>query len=1463
MQLVFNVKQESSLNITISKEYDAMENEGIILFYSKLKKEPHSSPLTVCLIPNNTYIISTSFSDVSSNDTAPLLSLYYHSHLIEKLIIPISNYSNSYSSSLVHIPSILPLYSKLSNFQCTTFTLYFSFSEHRKPTSYSILQYPSFNLLFNDTIPVNQLNYEFTYCLISDDYILYILSDIGETWENSYITITLENGINILRESLERGQIEDFIPFYLNPFIQKGEQIWSYWNTITDPPPGWNTNGFDDTLWPKSFSTQFPSPEGSVQYYRTSITLSSSVYSSILALDLIFYIYSGIIVYLNNIEIFRFNMNVNDNHCYTYINNKNKNIYMEDINEYFDNTLSDSSSISSSSICVTKEYQYTHIVRTTIDLHNRNLWKQIESSTNLISVELHKYQSLPKYNDFDIIINPMGSTTKPTFLPIYTITSSSQPVLTTTLTSLLSTSLNTTYITSSSCVGLTIYLSSTQGQQYIVTQYTIILGHLNYIYPTSWTLEVFDSIHNNWKTIHSIYSYSIVEDQQSITFSFPNDLASDQYRIIFYKCESKQMLYDDNNNNNSNISDNNSNISNNNNNISNNNKNISDNNNNDDNNNIQATTLYTELTSIQFYYTYIPKDCEGIDDFSSSTNNNLSYKSCPFGYIGSYSRLCIGNHLEDTIKTNCILSPPYDLSIPNTYSTKTYMWISIPITIQGLYMNITITPSLPSTLTFSLEQQLLYGYIKDYSFTKYIFTFSNPAGMIQSTLSLVATELNCRADGIWPESHVNSTIQTSCTDDSFEGYIQRTCFLDDTNQSKWSSIISYCMPKKPSIAYSTSIYTFYLHVSISPLYPIFSHGLMATFFVTPSLPEGLSLNTTTGVISGIPNNLMASTPYLVHIKNAGGTDSILLRLQIVKAICNKEGEWVATIVGEIATAPCLESNQQGNRIRFCQDTNPPQWSSITDTCKPYTPVLLYPTYGIEGILKSPLKPLVPSFLSTSILPPQIKPELPAGITINNTYCIFGTPSVSLPLTTFYITIRLNDITTTIPITIVIKKNMCAADSPWNSISTGETQTIPCSNSELYTGYQSRDCLESPTPHWGNITVNCVPKPPTVFYPESSIISTVLSPLKPLIPIYTGAELSHYTIDPLPPSSLHFNISTGILTGTPQEEIHDIYTIQLINVRGDQTSFIISISISYIYCEKDNIWDKTQRGETIYLSCPLKQYGIQWRTCHSRGNEAYWGRIENSNCQETTFFELNQNENAVLFIKLILNNITRSQFEDPFTQYQFISLFDLFMNQLTFPLGSLYITNISPYQSIYTHSLLITLNLKTFQKTSETLLAALVQYINQNNNTFISICKENHYIYLQHLQSIELSSSSLVSSSNFSSISILIYCIIAVLLLAILIPCCISIYNQTTEKKNKNKNKNNNIIDICFCLPKKIHSYNHIHKDDIQNIEEENNHGNNNEHIHRNSIPHEDNRGNIVQMIPLQVIPDKEHIYPPF
>jgi hypothetical protein len=139
-------------------------------------------------------------------------------------------------------------------------------------------------------------------------------------------------------------------------------------------------------------------------------------------------------------------------------------------------------------------------------------------------------------------------------------------------------------------------------------------------------------------------------------------------------------------------------------------------------------------------------------------------------------------------------------------------------------------------------------------------------------------------DGI---AHIFRTTDSSGIETgTFKGYV--VSFDQSTNDDKIatrslklkvSGPITWGAASAPTDLSYTTPDTFVHGSAITPLDPTVD-GIVDTYSVSPSLPAGLSINATTGVISGTPTAAVAATDYTVTATNDEGTDTFVVHITI-------------------------------------------------------------------------------------------------------------------------------------------------------------------------------------------------------------------------------------------------------------------------------------------------------------------------------------------------------------------------------------------------------------------------------------------------------------------------------------------------------------------------------------------------------------------------------------------------------
>jgi len=81
--------------------------------------------------------------------------------------------------------------------------------------------------------------------------------------------------------------------------------------------------------------------------------------------------------------------------------------------------------------------------------------------------------------------------------------------------------------------------------------------------------------------------------------------------------------------------------------------------------------------------------------------------------------------------------------------------------------------------------------------------------------------------------------------------------------------------------YTSNDDSYIVGLTIASNVPTLSTGVATSYSISPSLPAGLSFNTSTGAISGTPTAASADQVYTITASNNGGTDSITINIEVL------------------------------------------------------------------------------------------------------------------------------------------------------------------------------------------------------------------------------------------------------------------------------------------------------------------------------------------------------------------------------------------------------------------------------------------------------------------------------------------------------------------------------------------------------------------------------------------------------
>ena len=189
-------------------------------------------------------------------------------------------------------------------------------------------------------------------------------------------------------------------------------------------------------------------------------------------------------------------------------------------------------------------------------------------------------------------------------------------------------------------------------------------------------------------------------------------------------------------------------------------------------------------------------------------------------------------------------------------------------------------------------------------------------------------------------------ISPSSCSEGFSGYSYRIC-----QNGTFSDIYTdHCIYKKPAnVIYSTSNLVFIKDIFSASEAPTVEN-IVTRWYVAEGqkLPEGLTVNNETGVISGIPREKMTLTSFRIYGSNPSGIASTEVMISVRAAVCQADGPWPAAEVGEVLVYDCsLQGDYVGQQKRACLlGETDGVWGKATGMCVSILMVVVLVVVGI-------------------------------------------------------------------------------------------------------------------------------------------------------------------------------------------------------------------------------------------------------------------------------------------------------------------------------------------------------------------------------------------------------------------------------------------------------------------------------------------------------------------------------------
>ncbi len=532
--------------------------------------------------------------------------------------------------------------------------------------------------------------------------------------------------------------------------------------------------------------------------------------------------------------------------------------------------------------------------------------------------------------------------------------------------------------------------------------------------------------------------------------------------------------------------------------------------------------------------------------------------------------------------------PPSSLNYsanPATYTKGTAISNNTPSSGGGAVDSYSISPALPSGLSFSISTGVISGTPTVVSpAADYTVTATNTGG------SAIAT-VNIRVNDIPPSTLAYSTNPAT--------YTKGTAITNNTPSSSGGAVVSYSvLPALPAglsldtgtgiisgtptavaaatdytvtatnsggfttvkvnitvkdvpptaLTYSANPAVYTKTVTITNNIPSNGGGAVVSYSVLPALPAGLSLSTSTGIISGTPTALSAAANYTVTATNSGGSTPAT----------------VSITVNDVAPSALTYS------------TNPAIYTKGT------------------AITNN-----TPSSTGGAVVSYSISPALPAGLTFStSTGVISGTPTALSPAANYTVTATNTGGSTPATVNITVKDVAPSAltystNPATYTKGTAITNNTPSSSGGAVVSYSVSPALPTglsfststgvisgtPTalspaanytvtatntggssPATVNITVNDV-APSALTYSANPAIYTTGTAITNNTPSSSGGPVVSYSISPALPTGLSCSTSTGVISGTPTAlSAATNYTVTATN-SGGSTPATVNITVN--------------------------------------------------------------------------------------------------------------------------------------------------------------------------------------------------------------------------------------------------------------------------------------------------------------
>ena len=445
--------------------------------------------------------------------------------------------------------------------------------------------------------------------------------------------------------------------------------------------------------------------------------------------------------------------------------------------------------------------------------------------------------------------------------------------------------------------------------------------------------------------------------------------------------------------------------------------------------------------------------------------------------------------LTITVNSATASSAPANLTYstnPAIYTKGTAITNNSPSSTDGAVLSYSVTPALPAGLALNTSSGIISGTPTTVtSAANYIVTATNSSGFTTASVNITVNDI---------------------------------------------------APSALSYSNNPAIYTKGLAITANTATS--SAGAVTSYVVSPALPAGLTLNQTTGVISGTPTVATPTASYTVTATNSGGSTNAMLSIMVNDSVTYSNASAI-TITDKVAATPYPSSiivpATTGTVTKVTVSL-----SGFNHTYPGDVDILLVGPSGQKLLLMSDAGGATDVVNANIVFTDTASASLPNSLISSGTYkpTNYDTNSDAFP--------------SPAPASPYV-----ATLSTFNSIN-------PTGTWSLYVRDDSQQDPGSINGGWSlsfEITPPPTVAPSSLAYSSNQVTYTKGTAITANTPTSSGGAVTSYVVSPALPAGLTLNQSTGVINGTPTVATPTAsYTFTATN-SGGSTNVMLSITVN--------------------------------------------------------------------------------------------------------------------------------------------------------------------------------------------------------------------------------------------------------------------------------------------------------------